>query len=483
MTKHPTMPATLHTLDSLRLATHDLAPPFSIQLDEGAPWHCSAVLRMLPGRRVVLRLKRASEPPVVAKLFYRRKDYQREYDGHQQLQQQAIDTPAMVHHYQNPEAEQALVLYSFCAGQSLLQCWQQADQADQRLAILGRAVEACAHLHRAGLVQADIHLDNFLATDDHLQVIDCAGISAHPTPLDADRARDNLALLLAQLPATVEDWIAPLWQGYRRVVADPGFDSSALAEAVQRMRTRRWQHYRKKLYRDCSEFHCQARFNRWQVARRDALGPALEQLLVNPDPLIECGQLLKQGNTATVSRVEIEGHRWVVKRYNLKGAGHALSRGLRPSRAWHYWSNAYRLRFEGIATPTPLALVEERFGPLRRRAFLVMESVEGTDLHTALSQPARSPCPPERLKQQVVDLFDTLYRTRLSHGDLKASNLLVTAEGIQLIDLDSLRMHRRPGPLKSALRKDLDRFLRNWEGALREEFETLLAPVAKRLSA
>ncbi|WP_426415237.1 lipopolysaccharide kinase InaA family protein [Aestuariirhabdus sp. LZHN29] len=482
------MPTTSHhTLASLQHAGHELNAPFDIQLDGEPVWHCSQVLRMLPGRRVVLRLEtkpgtaQARAQTLVVKLFYRDKDYLREREGYQHLIDQGIDTPEMLHHYQHPNGEQALVQYAFSSGQSLLQRWREAEGAEQPLAVLRSAVGTTAALHHAGLVQADIHLDNFLATGDRVQVIDSASISAHATPLERSTALENLALLLAQLPPRADNWTSLLWQHYVDAIGNPGFDSNALGHAVTRMRAQRWRHYRKKLFRECTEFQCQQSFKRLLIQRRDANNAALQQLLADPDPFVDGGEILKRGNTATVSRVTINGQRWVVKRFNLKGLGHALSRGLRPSRAWHYWSNAYRLRFDGIATPLALAFMEERAGPLRGRAFLVMESIEGTDLATALNIPSASPCPVATLKRQVVEMFDGLYRSRLSHGDTKASNLLVTAEGLQLIDLDSLRSHRHDAALKSALRKDLDRFLRNWEGPLRTEFEALLAPFAKKL--
>ena len=77
---------------------------------------------------------------------------------------------------------------------------------------------------------------------------------------------------------------------------------------------------------------------------------------------------LKRGRTATLARVEVNGRQLVIKRYNIKGPVHALSRSWRPSRAWHSWLEGHRLNFLGIATPRPLALVEQRAGPLRGKA-------------------------------------------------------------------------------------------------------------------
>ena len=98
------------------------------------------------------------------------------------------------------------------------------------------------------------------------------------------------------------------------------------------------------------------------------------------DTKFERGGVIKAGNTATVARLYVGGEALVVKRYNIKSWRHALSRMWRPTRAQRAWQNAHWLRKLGIATFQPVALIEHRFGPLRRYAYLVMRDVGGIDL-------------------------------------------------------------------------------------------------------
>ena len=149
----------------------------------------------------------------------------------------------------------------------------------------------------------------------------------------------------------------------------------------------------------------------------------------------------------------------VVKRYNLKNIWHAFGRSWRPSRAWHSWREGHRLRFYGIATPEPLALVEERFGPLRRRAFLVNAFCPGRDLLEILSADAE---PPAEIAAALLALFGTLHALRISHGDFKATNLLWHDGQVVLIDLDAMTQHRSSRTHAQAWRRDRARFLRNW---------------------
>jgi Ser/Thr protein kinase RdoA (MazF antagonist) len=73
-------------------------------------------------------------------------------------------------------------------------------------------------------------------------------------------------------------------------------------------------------------------------------------------------------------------------------------------------------------------------------------------------------------------LFAQLTASRISHGDLKASNLLWTGSALMLIDLDTVHQHRSPGAFGRAWRGERARFLRNWpaDSALRASLAAAL---------
>ena len=63
-----------------------------------------------------------------------------------------------------------------------------------------------------------------------------------------------------------------------------------------------------------------------------------------------------------------------------------------------------------------------------------------------------------------------------SHGDLKASNFLLTEEGAVIIALDSMKEHSRMEIREKAEIRDRQRFLRNWSSApgIEKRFADLL---------
>ena len=169
--------------------------------------------------------------------------------------------------------------------------------------------------------------------------------------------------------------------------------------------------------------------------------------------------MLKDGRTSTVARVSAGDLDCVVKRYNLKNLRHALSRCWRPSRAWHSWRAGHLLRHLGVATPEPLAVLEERLGFLRRRAFLVTRHSAGQPLLECLDA-SRAPSAEEA--EALLEFFRALHLMRIEHGDLKATNLLWHEGRIWVIDLDALRQHDSRKTYARAWRRDRSRFLANW---------------------
>jgi tRNA A-37 threonylcarbamoyl transferase component Bud32 len=185
--------------------------------------------------------------------------------------------------------------------------------------------------------------------------------------------------------------------------------------------------------------------------------------LADPQAVFATGQVLKAGNTAAVRRVSVEGHSWIVKRYNVKGLGHRLRQSLKPrSRARNAWRWGQHLHAAGVPTARPLALLEHRCGPLRGAAYLVMEDLGDRSLRDAVGAGP----PLAAWVAAVTELFLELQRLGLAHGDTKATNFIVVGERVALIDLDAMRAEPR------GLARDLRRFLDNWtdQPAVRDAF-------------
>ena len=177
---------------------------------------------------------------------------------------------------------------------------------------------------------------------------------------------------------------------------------------------------------------------------------------------METGTILKAGNSATVVKIKVADRILVIKRYNLKSRFHAVSRALRPTRAIISWRNANRLRFMGVSTPQPLAVIEERWGPLRGRAYFISAYLAGQPINEVIQQNLSDIDVLNNCADLVLRILQQFCRLRLSHSDLKASNLIVAQDQLFIIDLDGMKKHTSNRKFQHAFRRDIIRLLQNW---------------------
>ena len=449
---------------ALRDVGRQPAVPFALRLGDGSALVMRQILRVLPGKRIVGRAEWLGIS-VLAKLFVgtaSERHWRREKTGIEALHKGSVSSPDLLLAEALPAGGHVLLTAFIDGATSIADCWQPlaalpAGDA-QAIGALAPAFAMLGQLHAVGLVQEDLHLGNFLAREGRVYVIDGDGVSAISPGRRLPRAaaEANLALLCSQLPISWDASLAELIVAYRRGGGNE-IDRSRLGGAVTRARSQRVADYLDKTGRDCTLFAADQSVSQRRVVVRSVVD-ALERL-GSLDDAIAHGKVFKDGGTCTVAHVREWESDWVIKRYNLKSVTHAIGRAWRPSRAWHSWREGHRLSLLGIATPQPLALVEERWGPLRRRAFLVNAYCPGRSLLEVLSAGHE---PEPALATALLTLFASLRSARISHGDLKATNLLWDGARLWLIDLDAVCQHCTEVGYRRAWRRDRARFLRNW---------------------
>lgn len=178
------------------------------------------------------------------------------------------------------------------------------------------------------------------------------------------------------------------------------------------------------------------------------------------DTLMDKGQILKNGDTSYISRLTWNSKDVVVKRYNHKGFIHSLRHTIKRSRARRGWLHGHRLGMLNIATPRPLAYIEQRRGLLVWQSYLVTEYVKGRELKNFLRDDKTSEKKRSIVSQQVAELLDSLSEHKITHGDLKHTNILITENGTVLTDLDAMQAHKLNWFYKFKRSRDLERFLR-----------------------
>lgn len=423
------------------------------------------ILRLLPGKRLVA-VASVNGENLLVKVYVCRsaaRYARRERLGVGLIVDSGVRTPELKWHAPLADGKGQVLAFEYLSDAvSLHDRWREAQKKEARIDVLTRAMVIIAKLHNQGVVQNDIHLANFLLSGGKLFTIDGGDIVRRSEPPLPERiSLENVGMFFAQFYPRYDDLVHIVLPAYEAV---RGWDVrpsriATLARQIERNRARRKRFCINKAFRDCTRFLCDQSLSRFLVCERSTYTPEMARMLANPDEFMAHGQLLKDGYTSTVALVEVAGRTLVIKRYNMKSPWHRIRRAFRRSRAWISWANACRMEFLGIRSVKPVALVEHRFGPLRGKAYFITEYVEGEDALACL----RNLKHPNGELEALTSILQELSDSRISHGDMKATNFVMGKQGPVILDLDAMREHRTHDSFRRAFKRDLERFMRNWQ--------------------
>lgn len=445
--------------------------PFQLELvDSDEILNCEELIRLLPGKRLVA-FGQWGDKKIVAKLFYSSKaklHLKKEVAGIDALVAARIPTPKLLWQGITRDPKIYVLIFEQIDGVNLDVIWQNKHNQEEIKQLMHAITLELATQHVLGIVQNDLHMKNFLISKKTIYTLDGSSISTFNDILPKEPSLNHLALFFAQLEIDTEPLQEELFQAYCKargwIIKEA--DVEFLREAILKWTEKRWDNYEKKIHRNSTQFL------RWQTSsalflcdRNYQKLPALKKLLKNPDAIFEDAntRILKAGRSSTVALINTDKRSFVLKRYNIKSSWHWLRRCLRPSRAATSWRLAQRLRLFGIPTAKPIAFIENSFLGLRGKSYFLMEFVPGPDLGEYFSDYRTKDPNYEKVANKVSELFIHLAKLRLTHGDLKKTNILINEHNPVLIDLDGMVEHFSIIGLKNALKKEMSRFMKNWE--------------------
>ncbi|MDE0177854.1 MAG: lipopolysaccharide core heptose(I) kinase RfaP [Gammaproteobacteria bacterium] len=412
---------------------------------------CTAVLRAQPGRRLILRAVVDGREMILKAFFGPRadRDWTREQRGVKALRESGVATPEL--------------LGTGRGGAARILAFERFHEArEPSVGDVGELLATLAQMHRRGIRQRDLHAGNFLVSGTRLFAIDGGGVVVSKTVDGAQRLAD-LARILAHYPSEALGPLGPLAIVYEDAagVALPKRAVGELHARVARARRQRLAKFIAKTNRECTGFAVREEPRCRIVVERGDDDPQLMHIIADPERAASAGEPLKRGNTAAAVRCGD----FVVKRYNVKDRWHRHRLGWRSTRALRAWRAGHGLRFAGLATPRPRALIEIRRPQVGEAvAYLVVDHVDGERLGEAVDLKTCS---------ALARMFRAWRDLRFAHGDTKATNFVVKGGDIYVLDLDAAAFHRVGWRFARVHRRDRMRFLANWPDApasLRDAF-------------
>ena len=442
----------------------------TLLLADGSQLEIRDVVRTVPGKRLVCRCVWNSQN-VYAKIFVGKNSARyadRDARGVTWLRQAGIATPSLL--CVNELVSRSAKVLIFAEVSDSVNAEQRLSSLDasQKFELACSLVQEVAQHHRRNLIQTDLYLKNFLIKDNVVYTLDGDGIRQLSGICQKGRKLANLATLLSKFDALDDGWIKELYARYCTFTGQPNktADEVRLNRLTQKIRQSQASTYAdKKVFRNCTDVKVSQTFGSFKAVASgfdidNVDARFLDTFLVKPE------QNIKNGNTCTVGIAALANKQVVVKRYNIKNFWHGLNRAFRASRAARSWANAYRLRISNITTAQPLALIEQRWGVLRRRAYYLSEYVDAPDVSQFFAQCASAD---DKLivARQLAALLHKLYLLKYTHGDFKATNIKIVDLKPLLIDLDAMQAHSTgcltDWSFKRGHIKDIKRFIRNWD--------------------
>jgi tRNA A-37 threonylcarbamoyl transferase component Bud32 len=416
-------------------------------------------LRSVPGRRGVYEGVFEGQSAVI-KIFLSplqgRRHFRRELKGLKLLRQRQIASPGVLAQGRSANGNWVLVLKKIENTADIDSILTDPGAAAERKDFLRKTLHLLAQMHTAGVLQRDLHLENFLWDKTTVYALDPAQMRFGSKPIAQRESFRQLGLLSTGFLSSPGHERKELLDAYFRKRGWELNDSTLdrIEQLAWKAKQRQIERRLKKTLRTCTHFVRQKAgawcgvFDRPIFDTQDLAG-----FMAGLDDAMDTGDILKNGNTCFVSRIQLCGRDIVVKRYNHKGLWHSLRHTLKGSRAKKCWQFGHRLKWLEIPVAKPLAYIELRHYGIIRQSYILNDYIEGSTICDYVNQPDVDENTREQVRAKTFALLRQIVEHQITHGDLKATNILICDDQPVLIDLDSMKRHRCGWLLKLSQRK------------------------------
>ncbi|MES2997363.1 MAG: lipopolysaccharide kinase InaA family protein [Verrucomicrobiota bacterium] len=205
----------------------------------------------------------------------------------------------------------------------------------------------------------------------------------------------------------------------------------------------------------------------------------IARLALRPPPGLT---LYKFGSRSVVGSYPLsEETQAVFKYYYPKGFLKHLTHGIGGSRCMRSWIAGLAFRHAGLPTPAPLFIAEWRSagGIWLGKSFLATHRAEGVDLFAWMTRHQADASQLSAMANRLREIFERMAHLRISHGDLKATNIIIADDGSpSFVDLDAMEFLSPPNRWPRRRERDVRLFYENWEKypAAAEAFRNVISP-------
>lgn len=198
-----------------------------------------------------------------------------------------------------------------------------------------------------------------------------------------------------------------------------------------------------KIFKNHPSFHFEKSFNHLIIYDKSKVDPNLQNFINHPDNYLKKdASLIKNNSKRTLAKLNINGKKIVIKRYNFKSWLDWISKcPFRSSKAYRYWYYAYQFKDKGINTVDPIAIIEKRLGPFWTHTYLIMDYLEGETLNELKNKKVLNEEDSSAIAEQLKNTLHKFNEQNWVHPDFKDKNIMVMNQMITILDLDEVHAY------------------------------------------
>ncbi len=164
---------------------------------------CKELLRYLPGKRKVFDAV-WNDRDVIVKIFSdklkAKRHLKREWTGLSNLKKRKINAPEPLFYGQTENSNWAIVTEKIAGSSTVLEILEKFENHNQKIKFLTMICRQLAKQHINGVLQKDLHLENFLIADNTIYTLDPGQITFFEGHVPQNKCISQLALLTLYTP-------------------------------------------------------------------------------------------------------------------------------------------------------------------------------------------------------------------------------------------------------------------------------------------
>jgi tRNA A-37 threonylcarbamoyl transferase component Bud32 len=360
--------------------------PFSVKIPGIGPVACTKIFQMYPQKKRITYLGRTADGNcMVVKLFYAgwraRRNWRRSDRGHRNFIEKGIPAPAVLFSGFLPGyGVHALVLEYLDGYADLDRSLACLDKPLDRKVLLEALVRIIARQHACGIIQKDPGMANFMVREKIICSIDGDLVTCHDSAVGKSPSLMNLAKLMSKhfssFREDIDNWIKIY--GKFREWELTGEDTERVRADILRLRKKNLSKTMSKIYLTRGSLTAYKEKGSFSVFVR----PHSDHF--RHDVMAAAEQIPSQGTEPAAGYRQLSAGGESIVVWSSPGSGPLLLKRLWP--ACRVWKNALMMKWLGLQTPLPLALVIQKRGFMRNDCVVFFRSAAGKTIKEVFSE-------------------------------------------------------------------------------------------------